>query len=138
MRRGKSLRPFSDEDASELYHFPETQFLRINVEGSEKEPSYRQLSLYWSSCSYIANMNLSNDLNTKDKVHYLTRIWCDFTKESVFDQKTGLLHWRPRSISYTNCHQKTRQDYITKALEEHAQMIGIFDVKKYKKLLESQ
>lgn len=146
MRRGKSLRPFSDEDASELYHFPETQFLRINVEGSKKERSYRELCFYWSSCEYISTLGINENMNSKNKVDYLTRLKLNFVEATVFDEN-GLLHWIVKPLNYQRCEQPDAHKYISEALELHAGMIGLTDelddpentaVKKYKKLLESQ
>ena len=136
MRRGKFLIPYSDEDAQALYAYPEAQFLEINISGSEKEPSYRQLSLYWVSVDYIVNQNMSDELNHKRKVHWLTRIWCGFIEGTAKDPRTGLLHWMPKSISIKNCHQHDRQDFISNALIEHAELVGIFDVDEYKKCLD--
>lgn len=137
-RRGKSLIPFSDQDAEDLYSYPETEFLKINISGSKYEFSYRQLCLYWSSCTYISEHFSDNpNMNHKNKIDHRTRLECGFIKGTYFDHN-GLLQWIPDDLNRANCHQKKRQDYISEALELHAELIGIFDVEEYKKLLESQ
>lgn len=143
-RQGKTIIPFAEEDLQELYKYPEQQFLEIKIKGSKKKFSYRQLCFYFGSCSYIADQDFSDNLNSKFKVDYLTRLKLNFVEATVFD-KNGLLHWIPKSLSVANCDQKDRQDFITQALEDHAAMVGIpidektgSAIKEYKRLLESQ
>jgi len=137
IRKGKSLLPFSEEDAQELYKYPESQFLEIKIKGSKKQRSYRELCFYWGSCAYISTLGINPNMDTKGKVDHLTRLKCGFVDGTVFDEN-GLLHWMVRSLSYDNCDSPRAHKFIKKALESHAELIGIFDVKEYKKLLESQ
>jgi len=136
-RRGKTLIPFSEEDAQELYKYPEAQFLEIKIKGSKKQRSYRELCFYWGSCAYISSLNINPNMDTKEKVDHLTRLKCGFVDGTVFDDN-GLLHWMVRSLSYDNCDHPEAHAFISKALESHAELVGIFDVEEYKKLLESQ
>jgi len=135
MRRGKSLIPYSGEDAQALCAYPETQFLRIKVAGAKKERSYRELCFYFSSCAYIASLDRNENMNTKTKVDHLTRLKCGFVEGTVFDEN-GLLHWIPKSLSYMNCDHPEAHGFIKQALEDHAALVGIFDVDEYKRLLE--
>jgi len=132
-RRGKTLIPFSDEDAQELYKFPENQFLEISVKGSKKERSYKQLCLYWSSVNYLAGLELSLNLNSPSKVDYLTRLKLNFVKETVFDSN-GLLHWIVKPLNYAECDQPEAAKFISDAIDLHAEMVGV-DTKTYKKEL---
>ena len=76
-------------------------------------------------------------MDSVEKVDFLTRIKCGFVEGTVFDEK-GLLHWLPKSISYSNCDQPDRTAFITQALEEHAALAGVCDVEEYLKLLKEQ
>jgi len=136
-RQGKSLIPFSEEDLQELYKYPENQFLEIKIKGSKKRRSYLELSFYWGSCAYIATLDLNPNMDTKNKVDHLTRLKCGFVDGTVFDEN-GLLHWMVRSLSYDNCDSPDAHKFISQALESHAELVGIFDVKEYKRLIESQ
>jgi len=136
-RQGKTLIPFSDEDLREIYKFPENQFLEIKIKGSKKERSYRELCLYFSSCTCISRLNLNANMDTKEKVDYLTRLKCGFVDGTVFDGN-GLLHWMVRSLSYDNCDHPDAHKFINQALESHAELVGIFDVEEYKKHLKNQ
>lgn len=133
-RKGKALMPFSNEDLKGLYRYPENQFLEITIKGSKKERAYRELCCYMGSCEYIASLGINENMNTKENVHYLTRLKCNFVDGTVFDE-SGLLHWLVRSISYENCDQKDSHEFIEKALEEHAHLAGIYDVDKYVRFL---
>ena len=137
MRQASQIIPFSEEDAQELYKYPEAQFLEIKIKGSKKARSYRELCFYFGSCAYISTLNLNPNMDTKEKVDHLTRLKCGFVDGTVFDEN-GLLHWMIRSLSYDNCDHPDAHKFISKALESHAELVGIFDVKEYKKLLERQ
>ena len=76
-------------------------------------------------------------MDTKTKVDHLTRLNCGFVEGTVFDEN-GLLHWIPKSLSYMNCDHPEAHRFIKQALEDHAALVGIFDVDEYKMLLEGQ
>ena len=130
-RRGNSYIPFSEEDRVAGLVFPEQQFLRAKISGSKKERAYRELCCYFGSCKYIADLHLDNNKNTKEKVDYLTRLNCNFVEGTVFDSKTGLLHWMVKSLNYENCDQPESHEFIKEALEEHAELAGVYDVDEY-------
>jgi len=137
MRQGGIIIPFGDEDLRELYKHPVKQVLDITIKnrGKKYEYSYRQLCLYWGSCSYLAEHFSDNiDMNHKDKIDHRTRLELGFIKGTYTDHR-GLLQWIPDDLNRQNCHQKKRQDFITKAIELHAALIGIYDVEEYKKHL---
>ena len=135
-RRGNYYIPFSEEDRTAGKVFPENQFLRMKIYGSKKEPHYQQLCAYWGSCSYISELAINPNMDTKEKVDHLTRLKCGFVEGTVFDEK-GLLHWLVKSLSYENCDQPDRTAFITQALEEHAALAGVHDVKEYLKMLKT-
>ncbi|KKK58695.1 hypothetical protein LCGC14_3041830 [marine sediment metagenome] len=134
-RKGSHYIAFAEEDRLAGLVFPENQFLRLKISGSKKERSYRELSCYFSSCQYIADQATSTNMDSKTKVHYLTRIQLGFVEDTVFDPNTGLLHWIPRSLSYSNCDQPDAHKFIADALEEHAFLAGVGDVDEYVKML---
>jgi hypothetical protein len=138
-RRGGHYIPFSDVDRKAGMVFPENQFLHAKIAGSKKEPHYRQLCAYFGSCEYIAEQSNNPNMNSKAKVDHMTRInpRCNFVEATVFDER-GMLHWIPKSLNYENCDQPDRTAFITKALELHAEMVGIYDVEQYLKLLKEQ
>jgi len=136
-RRGNSYIPFSEEDKVAGLVFPEQQFLEAKIKGSKKERAYRELCAYFGSCKYIADLAINSNMNSKIKVDHLTRLKCGFVEDTAFDDK-GLLHWIVKSLSYENCDQPDAHEFIKKALEEHAELAGIYDVEEYLKLLNSQ
>ena len=129
-RRGSAYIPFSEEDRKAGLVFPENQFLHAKIAGSKKEPHYKQLCAYFGSCEYIADLAINQNMNTKEKVDHLTRLRCGFVEGTVFDER-GLLHWLVKSLSYENCDQPDRTAFITQALEEHAALAGVDDIKTY-------
>ena len=77
---------------------------------------------------------MSQDSNTKEKVHYLTRIRLGFVEDTIFDSKTGLLHWIPKSLSYETADHPGATKFISEAMELHSGMVGL-GVDEYKKEL---
>lgn len=77
------------------------------------------------SCRYIAGLNKNENLNTKEKVDYLTRIQEGFVEDTVYDEKTKKIHWIPKSLSYDNCDQPRSHRFIADALENHATMVNL-------------
>ena len=136
-RRGNTYIPFSEQDRKSGLVFPENQFLRAKITGSRKGPHYRQLCCYWGSVNYISSFAMNENMDSPEKVDHLTRLKCGFVEGTVFDER-GLLHWLVKSLSYENCDQPDRTEFISKALEEHAAIAGIFDVDEYVKLLNQQ
>jgi len=136
-RRGDFYIPFSEEDRRAGLILPEQQFLRIRITGSKKERAYRELCAYMGSCEYIASLGLNPNMASKAKVDHLTRLKCNFVEDTVFDEN-GLLHWIVKSLSYDNCDQPDSHEFIAKALENHAELAGLYDVEEYLKLLNAQ
>lgn len=124
-RKGNAYYPFSEEDAEQGNVYPENKPLRAKITGSTKARSYKELCCYMGSCRYIASLELNEDLNTKAKVDYLTRIQAGFVEDTVYDDRTKRVHWIPKSISYDNCNQPTSHRFIDTALERHAELAGI-------------
>ena len=131
-RKGLAFLPFSDEDRDASLVYPERQPVRARITGAMKARAYRELCAYKSSCEYIANLNLNENMNAKGKVDHLTKLKLGFVDGTVFDER-GLLHWIVKSLSYDNCDQPEAHDYISKALEEHAALAGVYDVDAYLK-----
>lgn len=136
-RQGNRFVPFSDEDRLAAMSMSQSTALRARISGARKERAYRELCAYFGSCRYISELNLNDNMNTKGKVDHLTRLKCGFVEGTVFDER-GLLHWIPKSLSYTNCDQPDAHEFIAKALEEHAALAGIHDVDTYLRLLREQ
>jgi len=136
-RRGNSYIPFSEEDRVAGLVFPEHQFLQAKIKGSKKERAYRELCAYFGSCKYISSLSINSNMDTKIKVDHLTRLKCGFVEDTVFDEN-GLLHWIVKSLSYENCEQPDSHEFIAKALENHAELAGLYDVEEYLKLLNAQ
>ena len=136
-RQGNMYVPFSEHDRKAGLVFPERQVLRAKISGSKKVPHYTQLCAYFGSCEYIASLAFNKNMNSKDKVDYLTRLKCDFVKDTVIDHR-GLLQWRAKSLSYENCDQPDRTEFISKALESHADLVGVPSVDEYLKGLKRQ
>ena len=130
-RKGKVLYPMSDEDAERVYDYPENKPLRLQITAATKIRSYRELCCYMGSCRYISSLNLNEDLNTKDKVDFLTRIKQGFVSDTVYDDTTKRVHWIPKSLSYANCNQPRSHRFIADALESHAELAGIKSVEEY-------
>ena len=76
-------------------------------------------------------LNLNDDLNTKEKVDYLTRIQCGFVQDTVYDERTKRVHWIPKRLDYQSCNQSASHAFIKLALEQHSNLAGIDDVDKY-------
>jgi hypothetical protein len=133
-RKGDKLIPFSEHDRQQMLTMSSVSLLRARITGAKKERSYRELCCYFGSCEYIASLNLNENMNTKDKADYLTRLRCDFVKEVVFDEH-GLMHWIPDDLNYENCDQPKSHKFIKEALERHAFLAGVNDVDEYVKNL---
>lgn len=134
-RKGTTLHPFSEEDLSKLHEYPENMMLKAQITGARKARSYKELCCYMGSCRYIASLSLNEDMNTKIKVDFLTRIKEGFVEDTVYDDKTKRVHWIPRSLSYENCNQPKAHRFIETALERHAELAGMKDVDKYVEFL---
>ena len=129
-RQGKSYHPFSEEDADRGLEYPENMPLKAQITGARKAGYYSQLCCYFGSCRYIASLNLNEDMNTKEKVDFLTRIKESFVEDTVYDDNTKRVHWIPKSLSYENCNQPSRTRFISGALERHAELAGVEPDKK--------
>jgi hypothetical protein len=64
----------------------------------------------------------------------MTRLKLGFVKDTYFDHR-GLLQWIVDDLNYANCHQPKAHDFITRAFEEHAGLLGLYDVDVYLKNL---
>ena len=129
-RKGDKLIPFSEHDRQQMLTMSSVSLLRARITGAKKERSYRELCCYFGSCDYIADLNLNENMNTKNKADYLTRIRCGFVKEVVIDEN-GLLHWIPDDLDYENCDHPKSHKFIQEALERHAFLAGVDDVDEY-------
>jgi len=134
MRKGNSYIPFSEEDRQAGFVYSEHEMLRAKITGAKKERAYKELCAYMGSCQYISELGINENMNTKFKVDYLTRLKCGFVDGTVFDDN-GLLHWIVKSLSYENCDQAESHNFIKQALEEHAALAGVFDVEQYLRML---
>lgn len=124
-REGKIYKPFSDADADAGLIYPEHKPLRAKITGAVKARAYRELCCYMGSCEYIASLNLNENMNTKIKVDYMTRIKRGFVVDTIYDEKTRRVHWIPESLCYNNCDQPRAHQFISAALEEHAFLVGL-------------
>ncbi|MBU4317115.1 MAG: hypothetical protein KKF30_07555 [Proteobacteria bacterium] len=129
-RQGNIFVPFSDDDLSEALTLSESEALRAKISGAKKIRAYRELCAYKSSCDFIASHAFNENMDTKRKVDCMTKLKLGFTDGVIMDPN-GNLHWIEKSLKYENCHQPEAHAFITKALEEHAALCGIFDVDQY-------
>ena len=130
-KRGNAYYPASDEDREAGLVYKENQILKAKISGTRKLRSLKELHCYWGSCRYIASLNLNEDMNTKDKVNYLTRVKSGFVEDTVYDDVHKRVHWIPKRLDYENCNQPTAHRFIEAALEMHADLAGLKDVDKY-------
>ena len=130
-RKGRAYYPASEEDEIAGLVYPENKILRAKITGAAKSRSYLELCCYMGSCRYIASLNLNDDMNTKEKVDYLTRIQCGFVEDTVYDEKTKRVHWIPSRLNYDTCNQAESHRFISFALEKHAALAGVDSVDKY-------
>ena len=115
----------SEEDAKATLAYPEDQLLEITVKGSKKDRSYRELSCYFGSCRYIANLNLDENKDTPNKVDFLTRVKCGFVEAMTVDIKTNRVFYQPKSLNYANCDQQDSHEFIAMALDKHSELVGL-------------
>lgn len=136
-RKGSMWVPWSEHDRLEGLKFPELRPVHMQVSGSKKMRSYRELCAYKSSCSYISTMGLGDNLDTKDKVDELTKCLLGFLRGDPIVRPDGGIQFLTDSLSYANCDQQRSHQFITKALEYHADLVGL-TVEEYLKLLNDQ
>ena len=127
----------SDEDSKMTLAWPEDQLLSAKITASKKERSYRELKCYHGSCRYIANMNFSKEMDTKEKVDLLTKIRCGFIDGVINDNRLKQVHFLVKSLSYANCDQAESHEYIAQALEKHSELVGL-PTDEYVRLLDEQ
>jgi hypothetical protein len=133
-RKGNLYLPYSEEDRVAGLVFPESTALIVKISGAKKIRSYRELCCYHSSCGYVADHDFNKNMNEKFKVDHLTRIECGFVKDTVIDSR-GFLHWIVRELGYDFCEQPEAHAFISKALEKHAALVGVYDVDEYVRML---
>lgn len=134
-RKGNAYYPVSDEDRDEGLMYPENKLLQAKISGTRKARSLLELHCFWGSCRYIASLNLNEDMNTKEKVNYLTRIKAGFVEDTVYDDVHKRVHWIPKRLNYESCNQPTAHRFIATALEMHAELAGVKNVDEYVRFL---
>lgn len=122
--------PFSDEDLAQALTLSEIVVLRARISGAKKARAYRELCAYFSSCENIATYSFNENMDSKKKVDYMTRIKLGFV-EGFFIDPFGNIHWMPKSLNYETCDQPDSHAFITNALSDHAALVGIYDVEQY-------
>ena len=134
-RRGSIFKVFSDEDLRAAKSFPDGVMLKLVVSGARKQRAYRELACYWGSCQYIADLALSEYMDSQAKVNHMTRVRLGFVDETFVDPKTGNVHFIPARLDYQNCDQAEAHEFIAKALAAHAELAGMDCTDDYIQLL---
>lgn len=135
IRRGSVFQVFSEEDNRAARSFPAGVMLKLVVSGARKQRAYRELCCYFGSCQYIADLALSEYMNTKAKVDHMTRVRLGFVDETFVDPKTGNVHFIPSRLDYQNCGQSDAHEFIAKALAAHAGLSGLESTDDYIQML---
>jgi len=134
---GAWLKASENIDIKKLQAYSVNQLLQAKIKGMQKERSYRELCCYHGSCKYIANMNFNANMDTQDKVDFLTKIRCGFVESIIHDSKMDQVHFIPKSLSYVNCDQPESHVFIADALRRHAALVGL-GTDEYVQLLNDQ
>ena len=82
-------------------------------------------------------MNFNANMDTQDKVDFLTKIRCGFVESIIHDSKMDQVHFIPKSLSYVNCDQPESHVFIADALRRHAALVGL-GTDEYVQLLNDQ
>lgn len=135
IRRGSVFQVYSDHDRLTAQSFPDGVMLKLQVSGAKKQRAYRELCCYWGSCQYIANLNLSEYMNSQAKVDHMTRVRLGFIDETFVDPKDGNVHFIPSRLDYQNCDQAEAHEFIAKALAAHSELAGLDSTDDYVQLL---
>ena len=116
--------PHAEDDQERSKAFKLFQIVRCKITGIKKPRSYKELKCYFGSCRYIASLNLNDNINTVEKLDYLTKVQEGFVSDTVYDDKAKRIYWIPRSLSYKNCDQPRAHRFIAAALENHATLVN--------------
>lgn len=123
---GKTFHPYTDQDRDEVAVFKKNQIVTINVAGTKKAPSVKQMNLYWATCRLFAENSDSQHFNTKDKVDSQCRVALNFIDMNrSFVDPQGNFHPKYYSISFDNLKQIERTRYFDRAFDQMAEWMGV-------------
>ncbi len=123
--KGKTLVPFSQEDADALAEYKQNQVIRAKLYGVEKPRSYEQLKLYWACCRTVAQ-NLEDttalDIDFEIKVQVAKKHPGMIRR---FRAVSGIVYMEPISIAFQNMKHLEACKFFDLAWPIMAGMIGI-------------
>lgn len=123
---GSAFHPYSDRDQDEAAAYRPNQIVTLRVSGVQKNPSVRQLGLFWSACTLMAENTDDRNFRDKDMVARQLKVALNFVDlNRSFVDKHGSFHPFYMSISFANLRQIERTRFIDRAFDQLAEWMGI-------------
>ncbi len=99
--------------------------VKVETMAPKQAESYQQLKMYWAIVKTIVSNTDENNWNSDPKVHTILRQWCGHIEKDALVAPcktcgTDKFTFIPRSISYKECSQRDRSEYINKAVDKGA------------------
>ena len=126
----RDFRPYGDDDKRTAMAYHPNQLVRIQITGARKARAYRELCCFKGSAKYIADQAINKNLDTPEKVEEFTKIKLGFIRGTLVDPYGGV-QFLTKSLSYATCDQPEAHSFISRALEEHAALVGMDSADQY-------